>query len=287
MLTTPAWGAASPAPLAGTTVAAGSRSAVVAVRLPRAVTLDVFADVTMHAPRGRMSALVLKKDGAWNAPYVMVVNTGYCAKSGCVTAFPNGKLGHIWAPGTTNGTSGVLPAGNYRLYLVTDGGSVTVTLKLRGLSGSRRITPRTPARASVSAPRPTVAEPAVSPALFAGGGTHRTPASGGVNATAVWKDVPAFGPPSAVGMCDYAGPAPAGSLPAYQLPCAGGNGDVPPGVPSQFSSGPTTTPIGPGRFLSAINAGYLLPQGTHSIGGYHNTAGPVTAAYVHQLWLDF
>lgn len=286
MLVTPAWGAASPAPLAGTTVVTGSRSGVVAVRLPRAVTLDIYANITINAPRGRMSALVLKKEGAWNAPYAMVVNTGYCATSGCATAFPRFGVGHIWTPGSTDGVSGVLPAGNYRLYLIADGGSVTVTLKLRGLTGSRRLTPRGPSRVSLVAPKPTMAEPAASPSLFAGGGTHRS-AAGALNATIIWKEAPAFGPPSTVGMCNYNGVPPAGAVPAFQLPCATGSGALPPNVASQFSSGPTTTPVGPGRFLSSISTGYLLPPGTFSIGGYHNTAGPVTAAYVHQLWLDF
>ena len=285
LTTAPAVSATPAVALAGNTVVTAGRTGSIAVRLARAVDVSI-QDLTVVAPRGRLAALILKKDGAWNAPLAQVVHEGYCASAGCVSPFPKAGIGFVWAPGS-DGTRGRLPAGTYRLYVVTDGAPVTFTLRLKGLAGSLRLTPRDRARAAVVAPKPTMAEPASSPALFAGGSTHTTPKSGGIHAVNVWKELPATVPPSAVGLCSYQGAPPAGSAPAYQMPCADGNGGFPPFLSSVNAAGTPTTPVGPGRFVSGIGGGYLLPPGTWSIGGYHDTTGPVTAAYVHQLWLDF
>lgn len=281
--------AAAPAraTLAGTTVVTGGRTAAMAVRLPRPVALDVYADVAVRSPRGRMTALVLKKEGAWNTPMAQAVHYGFCASPACETAFPTDSLNHVWAPGSTDGLKGTLPAGDYRLYLVTDGAPATFTLRLRGLAGSTRLTPRDAARAAVVAPKPTMAEPASSPALFAGGGARTVPARGGINATVVWKDLPVYGTPSATGLCVYDGDPPTGAAAAFQAPCSSGRGGMPPYFSGTHAAGPATTPVGPGRFVSRITSSYLLPPGRWAIGGYHDTPGPVTAAYVHQLWLDF
>ena len=274
--------------VAGTTVVTADRPASIAVRLPRPVRFAVYGDVTFSAPRGRVTAMVLKKDGDWDAPVVKAVHTGFCPARGCSSPVPQSMHGSVWAPGTKDGVEGRLPAGSYRLYVVPDGAPVTVTLRFSGLSGTRRLTARTPARATVVAPAPTVAEPATAPALFAGGSTFRTGPRGGAHAVAIWKELPVFGEPGAVGVCEYRAAPPAGAAPPYQFPCAGGSGDIPPSTAATFHGSGATTPIGPGRFLASINAGYLLaPDEQFAIGGYHNTVGPVTAAYVHQLWLDF
>ena len=288
LVTVPASAAPAPVTLAGTTVINGSRTASVAVRLPRAVDFDV-SDIATVSPRGRITGIVLKKDGAWNAPYVSAIHVGFCAERGCEATFPKGAFGFIWAPGSTNGLSGRLPAGNYRLHVVVDGAPTTVTITFRGLKGKVRITPTGPARAAVVAPKPTVAEPASSPALFAGGSAHTTGSRGGIHHMSVWKELPAMAPRSAVGQCIYSdGKVPTGGpVPPYQMPCADGVGGFPFISSEPGPAGPATTAIGPGRFISGINAGYLLPPGRSAIGGYHNTPGPVTAAYVHQLWLDF
>ena len=284
----PADAAPAPVALAGTTTVTGSRTGSMLVRLPRAVDIK-SSDINFNSPHGRMTAAVLKKVGAWDAPYVSVTHSGYCDKVGCAATFPKGGGGSfIWAPGSENGLSGRLPAGTYRLYLVTDGGPATFIFRFPGLPGTRRLTPREPAKATVVAPKPTMAEPAVSPSLFAGGSAHRVPPSGGLNATVLWKDVPTTGAPSATGSCVYEGEPKAGRVtPAFQAPCDGGRGDVPPWTSQNHYIGPASTPVGPGRFITFYSTGYLLAGGLHAIGGYHNTPGPVTAAHVHQLWLDF
>lgn len=276
--------------LAGATTVSGTRSASMLVRIPRAVDIgDVYADFRLHAPRGRIAAVLLKKTGPWDAPFAQTIHHGFCVERGCASPLPNAGGAYVWAPGSTNGLSGRLPAGTYRLYLVADGARVTATLRLRGLAGSTRLTPRGPIRASFVAPKPTVAEPASGPSLFAGGSTHTTPSTGGINDTRLWKVLPTAVSHSAVGACVYDGKPPkGGTVPPYQMPCPDGSGGFPPFVTSQPTPiAPAATPVGPGRYVAGSNVGYLLPPGMHSIGEYSNTAGPVTAAYVHQLWLDF
>jgi hypothetical protein len=280
--------AARPA-VAGTTTVTASRSGSVAVRLPKPVTMAVFEDVRLTAPRGRLAAVVVKKDGAWDAPLAQIVRTGYCGEPGCVSPLPNAAVGSIWAPGSTDGLRGTLPPGNYTIYLVTDGAPATATIRFRGLSGTVRLAARGPVRASVVAAKPTMAEPASSPSLFAGGTAYRSGRRGALNATMIWKELPAYVQVNAVGICQYdTAAAGSGALPSYQLPCGNGRGAIPPSLGSTNPAGPATTPLGPGRFVSGIKAGYTIPPDDDiAIGGYHNNTGLVTAAYVHQLWLDF
>ncbi|HVF04156.1 MAG TPA: hypothetical protein VNA20_04895 [Frankiaceae bacterium] len=276
----------SAVPLAGTTIVTARRTASMAVRLPRPVDFHVH-DLSVSSPRGRVTAVALKRVGSWNAPYVTATHVGFCGEPGCATEFPTFSFDHVWAPGSPDGLSGRLPAGDYRLYVVTDGAPVTFTFRLRGLSGTKRLTPASPARASVVTATPTAAEPALSPVAFAGGSHRSVGPAGGLNHTSVWKEVPTVAQPSAVGVCEYSGRPPASAFTPYQLPCADGRGGIPPAVSNTKPGGDATTPVGPGRYLNGISSGWLLPPGEWGLGGYNNTPGPVTAAYVHQFWLDF
>lgn len=47
-----------------------------------------------------------------------------------------------------------LPAGDYTLYLLADGHKATVSVKLHGLSGTRRLEPSDPVQYSVASPKP-------------------------------------------------------------------------------------------------------------------------------------
>lgn len=281
----PAHGGAVPA-LAGTTVISGTRSGSVAVRLPRAVSFDVYKDVAVAA-RGRLTGFALKKDGAWDAPSAHAIKSGFCGTPGCAPVWPRSHVGMVVSPDST-GYSGTLPAGNYRLFLLTDGAPVRVTLRLAGLRGRSSLTPRGGVRTAVVAPKPTVAEPATAPLMFAGGSFWQFGRRGGLNLTVAWKVQPAPEEPSAVGACLYSGRPPAQTLPAFQVPCADGSGGLPPYVARNHAddSAPPT-PVGPGRYISFLEAGGVYSPGSFSQGAYHNTAGPVTSAHLHQVWLDF
>lgn len=270
-----------PITLAGTTVVTANRSAWVPVRLPRAVDFDPSRHVSLDA-RGRLAGVFLKKTGAWNSPVASRVLIGWCGTPGCPPTFPKNGRSEVFVPGG-NGVTGRLPAGEYRLYVVTDGAPVRATITLRGVGGGTiRLTPTRPARVAVLDPKPTLAEPADGPLLYAAG-SHRDVANGGYNVTVVWKDHPAKPPPSATGVCRYAGRPQAGTAPAYHWPCQGGGPDLTGGLPA----GSYATPAGPGRFISLFHTSFLLPPGEWAFGGFSDTPGPVTSAHVHQLWLDF
>jgi hypothetical protein len=256
------------------------------IRLTKSITI-AQNDVSINAPRGRMAAFALKRVGAWGAPAIALVHEGFCGSPACTTQFPHSALGMVWAPGS-NGISGTFPAGMYRAYVVTDGAPLTVSLTLSGLTGSATLRPTIAVRGGVVAPAPSMAQPPTSPQLFAGGSTHSVGGSGGLNATTVWKDLANGVVPGTSGACVYDGAPPAGKATAtYQLPCDGGGGAIPPYVAPPHDNGTNPSAAGPGHFFTADSAGYLLPPGTHSIGGYNNTTGVVNAAYVHQVWLDF
>ena len=285
-LNVPAHGATTTPALAGTTVLSGSRSASMAVRLTRPVLFDAYADVDMQA-RGRLTGFAIKKDGGWDAPSANAIKTGFCGTPGCVPTWPNDSTATVVTP-DSNGFRGTLPAGNYRLFLLADGAPVRVTLRLPGLPGRIALTPNTPARTVLLAPKPTVAEPASAPLLYAGGSTWNVGPRGGLNFTVIWKEQPVASEPSAVGPCEYTGMPPTNAGPAFQAPCSNGRYGFPPYVSSNHSDGSAAaTPVGPGRYVSFLQVPTVLPAGQFSKGAYHNTAGPVTAAYLHKLWLDF
>lgn len=181
--------------------------------------------------------------------------------------------------------SGTLPAGRYRIYLVTDGGSATFQLRLPGLPGRTVIRPKDSAAASVQEATPSMAQPADTPLLFAGGTTHRTGPQGGINLALVWKRLILPGTKSAVGVCLYQGnPPPQAVGAAYQTPCPGG---TPPLINNSEDYAVTELKPGDG-FRSSIVAGYVLPESrVYSSGGYHNSAAPSYEAHAQQLWLDF
>ena len=274
--------------LAGSLVVTASHSASMTVWLPRATPIDVYEDITVDAPRGRATALFLKRDGAWDAPVVAVYHPGLCATSGCASEFPRSKIGFLWTPGSTDGVSGVLPGGRYTLYVVTDGAPMSVTIRLRGLSGRRTVAPGRSIRAEVAASAPSVAQPPASPVAFAGGSVRRFGPRGGANLTLIWKETPTWVSKSATGICVYDhAPASTDTSPAYQFPCPNARGGVPPSVSGAVAAGPALTPVGPGRFVSGTSAAFLVPPGEFGLGGYNNTTGPVTGAYIHQLWVHF
>lgn len=269
--------------LTGTTVVAGSRSAWTRVVLPKAVFFNPSEDVTLTGT-GRLYGMVLKKEGAWNAPVGWRVHIGYCVGGGCASTYRDVRS-EVFVPGG-NTVTGTLPAGTYRLYVVADGAPVRATMKLRGLSGgTRTLQPGAPARAAVVEARPTIAEPGSGPLVYAAGSTRSVPAGGGMNVTVVWKDHPAKPAPSATGVCQYVGvePPASGTTPAYHWPCQGGGPDLTGGLPAE----PMPTPAGPGRYVSLFHTSFLLPENSYGFGGFSDTPGPVTSAHVQQLWLDF
>ena len=70
-----------------------------------------------------------------------------------------------------------LPAGDYTLYLITDGSPATVKLRLKGLSGSAKVHPRAERRFQLKTLEESVAYPQGSP-LYSAGGAGRLSSQG-------------------------------------------------------------------------------------------------------------
>jgi hypothetical protein len=141
---------AAPA-LARTTTIRGTRTAYVDVRLPRAATV--------RTPFGPSPDIAVSGAGR----FVGVALVGTEARTRQTTLF-GGRLpdaagtrfllpiapypavgGGSFEVFKTYGDTATLPAGKYRLYLLTDGRPVTVTLRLAGLAGTAALAPRRPA----------------------------------------------------------------------------------------------------------------------------------------------
>jgi hypothetical protein len=157
----PATRAAAPArvALAGTTVISGTRTASIAVRLPRPATIKdpLFADGAAGdlsiTTSGRFAGFVLVQERPGAAEQAVVV--GGNVPDGA------GRLNFVYpASGFIGGAAWRLPAGDYRLYLVTER-AARLTLRLHGLTGTARLAPKTAARATLLFPEASLdSEPA-------------------------------------------------------------------------------------------------------------------------------
>lgn len=141
--------AAGPSLAAVTTITA-ERTASIAVRLPRPATLrdPLFADGAAGDLRisttGRFGAVVLAQQGVPERQRVIVVGARAPGRPGLHFTYA--------VSGLTGGGSFRVPAGDYRLYAVSERGPVTITMRLVGLSGTTRLTADQPARAGVQLP---------------------------------------------------------------------------------------------------------------------------------------
>lgn len=128
--TSVAAGAVRGVPLGGTVTLTGRTSGYLDVRLPVAATLANGASGASISGGGRWAGFYLT-DTRRNGVRLL----GGRAEGS--------RLGPYMMPlgGVTNAASFRLPAGSYRLYLLTDGAPATVTLRLGGLSGRTSVTP--------------------------------------------------------------------------------------------------------------------------------------------------
>lgn len=144
-------------PLAGVTRISGDETTASWVSIPEKVRFK--RDLSISAPDvridggGRVAGFVLAKAAEdLDRDFAMAVRTGFCDTPGCapeetyefVSSYsPSGESSHEWV---------VLTPGRYVLYLLADGAPVSVTLRLRGLSGRTHVRPRTGVDWGVSVP---------------------------------------------------------------------------------------------------------------------------------------
>lgn len=145
----PAVNASAPASraveLGATNVISGSRTAAMHVRLPVAssVSLEFLGpneDIVVGG-KGRLAGVVLTRSDVDRPerPTLAAIRTSFCTEPGCeATAFNVGLFGY---DGLQIGGTGELPAGDYDLYLVADGSSARVVLRLDGPAGTVKLRP--------------------------------------------------------------------------------------------------------------------------------------------------
>lgn len=255
--------------LAGKTTVIGSRSAYARVRLTKTLTWEQ-TDALISGD-GRAIGLVLVKEENGSIPKkpkaVDFIRFGKCFEEACPTRNSFGGAGG-------GGTGDRLPAGIYRLYLITDGAPARVTLYLDTLHGATTIAPRIPARAVVQTLTPRVP---TTPTFYSAGDV--APFRGnGITWFSQTLEVPGNGT-AAYDKCIYFDDPPAVQETAY-LPtdCPGGwqNGGRPTVVEYQD----------PGEDYLGYTVG-VYARIPAAIGAWYATTSPVDVGGVVAVWFKF
>lgn len=155
----PAWGgSAAAAPrgvaLAGRTIVEGDETGGMRVHIPRPVKIDLDSGVRIRGD-GRLAGVVLTRPDVttYERDSFEAIRFGYCETPGCKPQ----KTSHQYLYGRGGSNVEVegaieLPAGTYLLYLLADDAPVRVTLRLRGLKGSKVLRPRRPVDSGFAVP---------------------------------------------------------------------------------------------------------------------------------------
>lgn len=136
--------------LAGTVTLSGNQTGYVPVVIPTEARLgdpffiDRRGSITVEGG-GRMAGFALVQDGL-KGP---VIFGGHSAATSEFSEEFGAFVFDLGSMDRPRGLDFVLPAGGYRLYLLTDGAPTTVTLRFAGLEGSSELTPTTPTQTAV------------------------------------------------------------------------------------------------------------------------------------------
>lgn len=250
--------------LAGITKVVGSESAWMRVRLPttvnsRKVSFDfdgngrAIALYLVHEEHGRIPRKPVRLDAE---------RFGQCFEEACE---PSPYLS--WGWGASNNR---LPAGIYRLYLITDGAPVEVTFNLHQLEGATQLTPAAPAQALVQTSTTRVlTEP--SDSAYSGG--DAAPFSGrGAAKLFQWLDPSGKGT-AKYGACVYEDEPPADETTAY----------LPENCPSPFQDSVKGYEEDEGGF----GVSYGLSSLPAALGTWYTATTPVEVHGSVAVWLKF
>lgn len=114
---------------------------------------DVFEHSTLRIRGdGRVAGFLLVRKGSKRPQGIYAVAFRVCDEPGCSDGW-SGWVTKIVVPvglkRLEGGSSFVLPRGDYRAYVITDGARVQVNLSLKDLEGSARFSPVMPAKGDV------------------------------------------------------------------------------------------------------------------------------------------
>lgn len=178
-----------------------------ATRLPFRITGD-----------GRVVAAVLTQEVAsgeiGSGPSMYVWSLGRCAERACETT--GFRTTWLFSENLVESDGRqVLPAGNYRLYLVADGAPARVRIDLADLSGYRRLSPSRPVQSELRTLAPLSAEDEEGSVYYGG---RRAPSEGsGFALAGLWLD--GEGSDTQAGSCIYETRTPPPGQTAFAPPC--------------------------------------------------------------------
>jgi hypothetical protein len=264
--------AASPPTLGGTVVLTGNRTVSVEVVVPRTATLgdpllldSAARAVSVSGGKGFTGFALRSADGK--------------------TSFIGGRLigpvahrtfVHATGERTRQLADGYeVPAGRYRLYLLTGGGTTTVTLRLGRLTGSTRLSPKAPRALTVARPAPELAGPDPAQVVYSVGAEQTL--SGQTLAFQLLYHVHDVHTESDYWSCHYQG-EPAPTL-AYSPGCLGGEA---------IGSHVLISDEGLGRQVRYLmDSIQPLGTGRHGQGVWLVTGAPALEIGYLQLWLTY
>jgi hypothetical protein len=212
--------------LAGVTKIVGDGSAWMRVRLTK--DIDPHAqDPDRPAGRlpaqitgdGRVVAAVLTRGVAsgeiGSGPSIYLWSLGRCAERACATS--GFRTTWLFSQNLAEAADGrrVLPAGNYRLYLVADGAPARVRIDFPELSGRRKLSPSRPVRDELHTVEPLSAEDEEGNVYY--GGAHAPFDGPGFALGGLWLD--GEGSDTQAGSCVYETRMPPPGDAAFAPPC--------------------------------------------------------------------
>lgn len=212
--------------LAGTTQIQGSRTSYVEVKVPRPASLSTKVslgrssgpnpDVSIQG-KGPFVGVVLVPDPLPADPAGAALVAGrFSTCSGPACPSGRGPINYI-SSGPEKKGGHEIPAGDYRLYLIADEGSASVTLRLDGLGGKTRLTPRTEAPGLAYAPE--VRKDINTGGAYYGAGKYFDGGTAGVAAQAMFFSSEDFRGAD-YGSCLYRGPVLPPEQSAFGVQCS-------------------------------------------------------------------
>lgn len=271
----PAQGVPAPnrTPLKGVNVIKASRPGVIDVHVPRTVTWDPFrvnergADVRLSG-RGRyVGALITKRQGRFTDPIALISRFGGCMGRGCA---PTNDA--VW---DFDG-GGKLEPGDYQVYVITDGSSVRITLRVNELSGRSVLRPDRPVETKVKSPQPIFHHGQSH--YFSSGVTLRQERQAFYNSI-VWARTRPLG--AETSWCGYPGKQPRERSEAFTPQYCAMNDNQ--------SSEPSVFPPWPSESIRYyhIDGSYGLDRGLMSVGHWFVSQAPIERAGSAHVYLEY
>jgi hypothetical protein len=262
---------AAPVTLGGVNTISGQSSAI-EILVPRPATIGQSELASFSAVgSGRVVGFVLT-NGSGSVFRALQFNG--CWTAGCRP----GALDAIFDPSPPPGAPITLTPGPYRLYLVGDGGLVSVTFRLGGLTGRVSLSP-SEAVSIQTLTLVNVLPAAANPVVFSGGGTGRVGDLGGLG-FALMRLGPRQQAPAVsggLGLCIY---GPSATAPAFVPGCPGGD----------WYSAPAEVDLPSSGSLAISTDAFLfreLTAGSWSIGGYYDGLSPSVPVGGIVMWLSY